>query len=70
MDNATYHKNQGRDDFHLPKNIELFFLPPYSPDFNFIEKLWKVLRDDFFNNKFFKNLMNTKDIVLNVCNVT
>ena len=35
MDNATYHKNQGGEDFPLPKNVELFFLPPYSPDFNF-----------------------------------
>lgn len=84
MDNAAYHRNQGGEEYPLPKNIELFFLPPYSPDFNFIEKLWKVLRDDFFNNKFFKNIlelkdyvsnilknvMNTRDMVLNVCNVT
>jgi len=84
MDNATYHKNQGSDDYPLPENIELFFLPPYSPDFNLIENLWKVLRDDFFNNKFFqnilelkghvcdvfKNVMNTKQIVLNACGIT
>jgi hypothetical protein len=84
MDNAAYHRNQGGEDYPLPKNIELFFLPPYSPDFNFIEKLWKVLRDDFFNNRFFKNtielkdyvggvlkkVMNTKEIVFNVCNIT
>jgi len=84
MDNAAYHRNQGGEEYPLPKNIELFFLPPYSPDFNFIEKLWKVLRDGFLNNNFFKNIlelkdyvsgvlkkvMNTKEIVLNVCNVT
>jgi len=84
IDNASYHKTQGNIDYPLPKNIELFFLPPYSPDFNFIEKLWKILRDDFFNNKFFRNMtelkdyvgnvlkevMNTKDIVINVCNIT
>ncbi|MEI8390545.1 MAG: transposase [bacterium] len=84
MDNAAYRRNQGGEEYPLPKNVELFFLPPYSPDFNFIEKLWKVLRDDFFNNKFFKNVlelkdyvshvlrnvMKSRDIVLNICNVT
>jgi putative transposase len=84
LDNATYHKNQGNKNHPLPDSIELFFLPPYSPDYNFIEILWKVLRDDFFNNKFVKNLlelkdfvgnvlknvMNTRNIVINVCGVT
>ena len=84
IDNAAYHTNQGSDDHPLPKTVELWFLPPYSPDFNLVENLWKVLRDDFFNNKFFKNilelkdyvcdilknLMNTTQIVLNACGIS
>ena len=66
MDNATYHKTQGNDEYPLPESIELWFLPPYSPDFNLIENLWKILRDDFFNNKFCKNLMELKDYVCNI----
>lgn len=66
FDNAKYHTNQGSEDYPLPKNVELFFLSPYSPDFNLIENLWKVLRDDFFNNKFFKNILELKDYVCGV----
>lgn len=84
IDNATYHTTQGKEDYPLPENVELMFLPPYSPDYNLIENLWKVVEDDFFNNKFFKsfvefkdyvsnilrNIMNIKDIVLNACSIT
>jgi len=66
IDNAAYHICQGNNEFPLPKTVELWFLPPYSPDFNLIENLWKVLRDDFFNNKFFKNIMELKDYVCNL----
>jgi hypothetical protein len=63
LDNASYHRSQGSDDFPLPTNIELMFLPPYSPDFNLIENLWKVLKDEFFNNELFKTLNELKDYV-------
>lgn len=66
IDNASYHTNQGSNDYPLPKNVELWFLPAYSPDFNLIENLWKKLRDDFFNNKFFKNILEIKDYVANI----
>lgn len=40
MDNAAFHKGK-----HMQKTIEdaghtLLYLPPYSPDLNFIEKKW------------------------------
>ena len=44
LDNASWHKvkslNWGR--------LEALFLPPYSPDFNPIEILWRVLKETFF----------------------
>lgn len=44
LDNASWHKvkslNWGR--------IEPLYLPPYSPDFNPIEILWRVLKENFF----------------------
>lgn len=32
------------------------FLPPYSPDFNPIETIWKVIKDRFFTQWFAKTL--------------
>ncbi|MFZ5955802.1 MAG: IS630 family transposase, partial [Nanoarchaeota archaeon] len=63
LDNVAYHKCQGTEDYPLPENIELMFLPPYSPDFNPIERLWKFFKDEFINNSFFKTLSDLKDAV-------
>lgn len=81
LDNASYHISQNTKNFPIPENITLFFLPRYSPDLNPIERLWKYLRDNYFNNKFFqdkldlklttfnslKDLQNKRDLVKSVC---
>lgn len=81
LDNASYHISQNTKDFPIPENITLFYLPRYSPDLNPIERLWKYLRDNCFNNKFFENkldlkitaynslrkLQEEKDLVKNIC---
>ena len=36
-------------------NIELDYLPPYSPNLNPIERLWKVANEKVRNNTYFKN---------------
>ena len=40
-------------DFALAESIELHYLPPYSPNLNPIERLWKVMNERVRNNKFF-----------------
>jgi transposase len=42
LDNASYHKRQDIIDKieQMLPNIQLCFLPPYSPDFNLIELVW------------------------------
>ena len=40
LDNASWHKTK-RLEWH---HIEKMFLPPYSPDFNPIERLWQYLK--------------------------
>ena len=62
-DNVAYHKSQGNQDYPLPENIELFFLPAYSPDLNPIERLWKYFKDEFLNNSLFKTLAKIKETV-------
>ena len=45
-DNASWHKNT-RTDWG---RFEPVFLPPYSPDFNPIERLWLVLKAEWFSD--------------------
>lgn len=53
MDQAGWHV---AGDLVIPENMRLFFLPPYSPELNPAEHLWKALREDCFANHVFKNL--------------
>lgn len=48
-DNASYHKNQGSEKYPLPPNIQLLFQPPYSPELNPQENVWKIIKDEFKN---------------------
>lgn len=53
MDQAGWHV---AGDLVVPENMRLFFLPPYSPELNPAEHLWKALREDCFANHVFKDL--------------
>lgn len=44
MDNASWHKSQKVKDFCNENNITIFFIPPYSPEFNAIERVWSFLK--------------------------
>jgi transposase len=48
LDNASWHKVKSLNWHH----IEPMYLPPYSPDFNPIERFWLRLKDDFFRGFF------------------
>ena len=58
LDNAKYHHakilQQWLED--VSDVLELFFLPPYSPDLNAIEMLWKKTRRNVTHNRFFKSI--------------
>ena len=44
-------------------NIKLHFLPPYSPNLNPIERLWKVMNEKVRNNRFFKGAKQFKEAI-------
>lgn len=52
MDRAGWHRNQ---ILKIPKNMSILYLPPYSPELNVQEPVWKVLKDRFFNNRVYKS---------------
>ncbi len=50
LDNASWHKTRSLNW----GNITPVFLPPYSPDFNPIERIWLSLKNSFFSTFFAK----------------
>jgi transposase len=63
LDNAKYHKGpevrkwlEGKED-----RIELHYLPPYSPEFNATEYVWKETRRKTTHNRFFNTLSEFKE---------
>ena len=58
MDQASWHKAKG---LKIPSNIELAFLPPYSPELNPQEQVWDELREKFFGNEPFKSIKAVMD---------
>ncbi len=44
MDNASFHKSEKIRELIESVGCELIFLPPYSPDFNPIEKFWANMK--------------------------
>lgn len=52
-DGAAWHKS---GSLRIPENIELVFIPPYTPEMNPIEQIWKEIRKRGFKNEVFQSL--------------
>ena len=57
-DQAGYHKAK---DLLIPANITIAPLPPYSPELNPAERLWRWLRRHVCRNRLFKSLDEQAD---------
>ncbi|EOX4985408.1 IS630 family transposase [Vibrio cholerae] len=55
LDGAAYHRTELVKDTAKVLNIELHYLPPYSPNLNPIERLWKVMNEHARNNVYFSS---------------
>jgi len=44
MDNLSVHKNQSARASIEAAGAEVWYLPPYSPDYNPIEKMWSKIK--------------------------
>lgn len=57
LDNAAWHKTKVvRRFIQRYENIEVEFIPPYSPQLNPIETNWKVTRNTVTKSQFFKTI--------------
>ena len=64
-DGAAWHKSKA---LQVPENIRLFFIPPYTPEMNPIEQIWKELRKMGFRNEIFATLEKVVDRLCDVIN--
>lgn len=53
LDGAGWHR---AGNLRVPANMHLMFLPPYSPELNPVEHIWKSIRENWFANAVFKNM--------------
>lgn len=58
LDNARYHHAKQLAGYieEIKDRLELFFLPPYSPEINAIEMLWRKTRRSVTHNRYFEKL--------------
>ena len=57
-DGAAWHKSKG---LSIPHNIRLVFIPPYTPEMNPIEQIWREIRTQGFRNEIFASLDKVVD---------
>lgn len=62
LDNGAFHKAKR---LQIPDNIVFLFLPPYSPELNPAEKIWRYLKDQI-SLKVYKNLIELQDDLCNL----
>ena len=64
-------QNKEINKLHIPENIELFYIPPYTPEMNPIEQIWKELRITGFRNEVFASLEKVVDRLCDtICTLT
>lgn len=79
IDGAGWHHSAS---LVIPSNISLFFLPPYSPELNPVERLWLWIKSHYLSNCIYESTATilakgesawkalTHDIVKSVCDAT
>lgn len=65
IDNAKYHHAKLHSDWRKDNadRFVLEFLPPYSPDLNPVERVWKLVRRNCLHNRYFHTLGEIQTVV-------
>lgn len=65
MDGASWHRANG---VQIPSNIQILIIPPYTPEMNPIEQIWKEIRKRGFKNELFSTLEKVIDRLCDTIN--
>ena len=55
LDNAKYQRCRRVQELAASLGIELLYLPPYSPNLNLIERLWRFVKKKCLYSKYYEN---------------
>jgi transposase len=64
LDNAPYQKSAEVRKVAESLNIDLLYLPPYSPNLNLIERLWKYVKKNCLNSKYHTTFNEFKTVIM------
>ncbi len=63
LDNAKYQKCKLVTELAAKLGLELLYLPPYSPNLNIIERLWKYTKKQCLYSKYYDNFNTFKQAI-------
>lgn len=64
VDRASYNTTESLHNVAKELNIELYHIPPYSPNLNPIERLWKYMNKKVRNNIYFEKAKEFKSKIM------
>jgi len=70
LDNAKYQRCDFVTDRAKELNIELLFLPPYSPNLNLIERLWRFVKKEALYSKYHDSSLKFRTTIEEVLDST
>ncbi len=70
LDQSGYHTSEEVEEFVKNSRIKLHFLPPYSPNLNPIERLWKIMNEFVRNNRVFQTVKEFRKAIKEFFHVT
>ncbi len=65
LDNARYQHCDFVKAAANRLNIKLIFLPPYSPNLNLIERVWKYVKKEYLRNQYFEDAATFHNAIRN-----
>jgi transposase len=64
LDNAGYYKGEKIREYLETSRIRIVFLPPYAPNLNLIERLWKFFKKQVLYNQYYATFSQFRNACL------